>query len=305
MTPLEKTIIATLSYFDIFDYPLTLMEIWKWQYAEDQRHVFTISELQTALEASDFLGQKIASKDGFYFFKNRENILAIRQARYALAEQKYHRAKRIIRFLRNMPFVKMIGVCNTLAYNNSRAEADIDIVVITQPGRVWPARFWVAGLLQAMGQRPARGDTQDKMCSTFFIDENHLSLQKLCKPGDIYLPFWISQVVPVYDEGIHQKFIEANQWVRERLPMFIPVVPSSRRHLTSAGKLKQFFTSIALTFPSLLYETIQMTLMPEKLKSAANIGTNVIINDHMLKFHDNDRRESFLKQWQQRLSEFQ
>ena len=38
------------------------------------------------------------------------------------------------------------------------------------------------------------------------------------------------------------------------------------------------------------------------LKSLVNLNTKVIVNNQMLKFHDNDRRDIFFKQWKERLS---
>ena len=57
MQNLEKNLLKTLAFFDIFDYPLTLMEIYKYLPYEP------IIEIKQALGESD----KIQSKLGFYF----------------------------------------------------------------------------------------------------------------------------------------------------------------------------------------------------------------------------------------------
>jgi len=47
---------------------------------------------------------------------------------------------------------------------------------------------------------------------------------------------------------------------------------------------------------------IQILIIGRNLKSLVNLDTKVIVNNEMLKFHDNDRRELFYKKWKERLS---
>jgi len=314
MNSIEKAIISTLSYFDIFDYPLTAMEIWKWLYVDyglrttdhgprttdyGPRSVRLV-DIQEILDSSDFLKQRVESKNSFYYLKGRDEIVTTRAERYSLAERKYYKIKRVIRILRFVPFVKMIAVCNTLAYNNSRRQADIDLFIITKRRRVWQSRFWVAGFLALFKLRPRPGQTQDAICSTFFVDEESLNLEKLAFENDIYLSYWIRQVVPVYDEGVYQKFIKDNLWVKERLPNSLLVSPSSRRFIKKISWLKWLFNIIGFFLPESLFKNYQLKVMPSRLKEMANKDSRVVINDHMLKFHDNDRRQQFLQSWQTR-----
>jgi hypothetical protein len=303
MTPLEKSIIATISYFDIFDYPLTLMEIWKWLYVETGEPSLDIAAVQEALEKDEYVRQRVATKNGFYFLKNREDVIGTRLERYSLAERKYHRAKQMIRWLRFFPFIKMIGICNTLAYNNSRRDADIDLFIVTRRHRVWQARFWVTGWLKLFGLRPTPQKTKDTICSSFFVDEDHLDLHSLVIAGDVYLPYWIMQVVPVYDEGVYEQFIAANKWVRAHIPNSLPIMPARRHRVGRLGLEKKIINGKFSLWPERIFKSYQLAVMPDNLKHMANTGSQVVVNDHMLKFHDNDRRALFLQRWQQRLSE--
>jgi len=301
MNPLEKAIISTLSYFDIFDYPLTLMEIWKWLYIEDDSlREISLDDVLKRLDTSTALKERIDSKNSFYFLKGRSEIVTTRAERYSLAEQKFHKALRVIKVLRFMPFVKMIAVCNTLAYNNSRRQADIDLFVITKRRRVWQSRFWTAGFLALFRLRPKPGKTQDTICPTFVVDEDSLDLKKLAFENDIYLSYWVRQLLPVYNEGVYNKFIKANLWAKKRLPNCLPISPASRRYIEKAGWLKKIFNAIGYFLPELLFKKYQLKVMPEGLKQMANKDSRVVVKDYMLKFHDNDRRLLFLKRWQTR-----
>lgn len=307
MHPLEKAIISTLSYFDIFSYPLTLMEIWKWLYIEDDRQStdyglrpVKIIDIQQALSSSGYLKQRVEFKNSFYFLKGRSEIVTTRAKRYSLAERKFYKALRIIKILRFMPFVKMIAVCNTLAYNNSRRQADIDLFVITKRRRVWQSRFWITGFLTLFRLRPEPDKTQDTICPTFFVDEDNLDLKRLAFENDIYLSYWVKQLVPVYNEGVYDKFIKANLWADKRLPNCLPISPASRRFLEKIGWLKKIINAIGYFLPEHLFKKYQLKVMPEGLKQVANKDSRVVVKDYMLKFHDNDRRLLFLKRWQTR-----
>lgn len=304
MKELAKAILNTLAYFDIFDYPMTEFEIWKFLFFEQKpSEKIKYMDVRKYLLGGE-LNNKINFKEGYYFIKGRDDIINTRRRRYALAERKYMKALRVIKVLRFFPFIKMIAVCNTLAFNNSRQEADIDLFIITKSKRVWQSRFWINGFLKLFKMRPRQDKSRDTICSTFFADEEHLNLEKLLiNDNDIYLKYWIRQVVPIYNEGIYEKFTQDNNWVDNSLPNILSINTPPRRQVKKLGWCKKIVNVIALLFPEKIFKNYQMRIMPAKLKELANQDTRVVINDCMLKFHDNDRREYFLDKWLSRKKE--
>jgi len=299
MNDLEKAIINTVAYFDVFDYPLTEFEIWQYIFDEagDERPV-SYGQIIDCLETGGLMGSQIECDQGYYFLSGRREIINYRRQRYAYAERKYMKAIRVIKWLRFFPFVRMVAVCNTLAFNNSRREADIDLFIVTRPGRIWQSRFWVNGFLKIFKMRPSQEKSQDTICSTFFVDEAHLDLHNLLlNESDIYLKYWIRQLVPIYDENVYDDFFSANSWVKKYLPNALMKSLPPRRCVKSVKTAKLFINTISLLFPEIFFKKYQMKIMPRGLKGLANRDTRVIVNDHMLKFHDNDRREQFLSRW--------
>ncbi|MDP2812520.1 MAG: hypothetical protein Q8O32_02405, partial [bacterium] len=69
---LEESIIKTLVFFDIFDYPLTNLELYKWLYRPDKQ--YSLLQIKLALEQSEFLKNELVSCEGFYSLKNREHL---------------------------------------------------------------------------------------------------------------------------------------------------------------------------------------------------------------------------------------
>lgn len=298
---LEKSILSTIAYFDIFDYPLTDLEIWKWLYRTenwDKQNVF--SEIIKILENSEYLKSLIESKRGFYFLKGRESILKIRQKRYNLAEEKFKKAIKISRFLRFLPGVRMIAVCNSLAWSNASEESDIDFFIVTRKNKIWITRFWAAGFLKLLGLRPRGQRTKDKICLSFFADEDSLDFEKISlgKP-DIYLIYWIVQIAPIYDAGgIYQKFLSANSWIKKYLPNYFAAEIGFRRKIKAAA-LPLFFFGWGNKFSRWL----QIKFLPKQIRDAANKDSCVIVSDSILKFHVNDRRTKYREIWENKLKE--
>ena len=66
LNELENAILKTLAFFDIFDYPLTLVEIYKWLYLPDSKNKYQLSDILDVLE-SGILEMRIERQNGFYF----------------------------------------------------------------------------------------------------------------------------------------------------------------------------------------------------------------------------------------------
>jgi len=293
---LEKSILATIAYFDVFDYTMTVAEIWKWLWAENSEAI-EISEIKNLLEESEFLKSLVGNGRGFYYLKGKEKLAELRQKRYNLAEKKLRKARRAVRFLGLMPGVKMIAVCNSLSWANASEGSDIDLFVVTARNKIWTSRFWTAGFLALLGLRPKKNKTRDKICLSFFVDEDSLDLRPLAiGESDIYLMYWVSQLMPLYDkDGVYQKFWISNTWVNNFLPNIFPreqVVVAKKNN--SAGRSG---------FGEKFFRWLQIKMMPANLKEMANRDSRVVVTDKILKFHANDRREEYKQKWIKRTHE--
>lgn len=292
MTNLQINLYKTLAFFDIFEYPLTLLELHKWLWESNN----SISEVQTAAAVMP----QIEKKNGFYFLKGKEKHIATRQKRYLIAEEKFKKRKFILRLLCLLPRVKMLAICNSLAFSNARNQSDIDIFIITDKNKVWTGRFFTAGLVSFFRLRPTKNKTKNTLCLSFFADSEHLNMKKLqCLPNDIYLKYWITQIFPLYDAGDYfNRFVAANTWLKKILPNWLPKQPAYRRKIELSG-LEKFIKKILSLFSfENLYKKIQLRILSPELKSMRNKDTRVIISDNMLKLYPLDRREIYYREWE-------
>lgn len=201
----ESVVLSTLCYHDLFDYPLTIKEL----------HRFLIGK-KVSLKK---LKPKIKSFNGFHFLPGRKKIIALRQKREKISQQKLTIARQVSRWLRLIPTIKLIAVTGAVAVNNAKKKDDIDLLIITAANRLWLTRFFSLLLSEILGRRRKIRDidTADKICFNIWLDENHLALPKLKR--NLFTAHEICQMQVIQQKNnLYQKFLNANQWSAEFLP---------------------------------------------------------------------------------------
>lgn len=191
-----QAIKKTLAYASIFNYPLTPKEIYYWLIGEKA----SFKEVQTELK-------DIKLKQNFKDKKIKEKI----------ALKKWAIAKKASRLLSKIPTILSILVTGNLSMNNSSADDDIDLLIITKTNTLWTTRFFANLLLDLLKQRrhPADKTYKDKICLNMFLDEDHLKILD----QNIYTSHELLQAKTIYDKNnTYQKFISVNPWAKHYLP---------------------------------------------------------------------------------------
>ncbi len=305
---LERDILSTISYYDIFDYPLTSWEIWKFLYKCESYECLMATNTR---ESSFFNVQRALKnfkgldfKNGFYFLKGRETIVEERRKKYLLAQKRWKKLQKVVSILQVAPFVKMIAGCNNLLINNIKPDSDVDVFIIVKSGRMWMTRFFVTTLVSLMRQWRHRGNVAGKVCLSFFVTDDNLNLGNIAKkPYDIYLNNWIFLVAPLLDRGVYKKFIEENLWARSKMNNALTFLPVDYERkikksviLEGARKLGEKVLSGGLG------DLIEKYFKKMQFGKMRGRGTDVIVSDKMLKFHEVDRRDEFREQFESRVN---
>lgn len=310
---MERSIIATLCYFDVFDYPLTLMEIWKWLFSKGNGEKCGLSDIKETIENNQTMSEKVELYEGFYFLKGRRSIVKTRRHRYQLAEKKMKKAMRVARVLRYLPFVKMIAICNNLSYNNAREPSDIDFFIIVSHGRLWQTRFFISAVTHLMKMRRYNDLICNRICLSFYITDNHLDLEHLMiTPVDPYFIYWFGQLVPIYNN--HEYFSElasTNKWINKYLPNLVLNDPAQRRKVEDTKwsllikKIQEtILTGVLGKYLEKNLKTVQKRKMVRNKESKLwEQSTAVMIDDDILKFHENDRRKQYAEQFSNKLKD--
>ncbi len=316
LSPLERSILASLAYFDVFDYPLRVEELWRWLYATeaDSQAVAAASpaDVEQAL-ASGRLAQFIERAGSYVSLAGRSGIVATRMERRALSERKWQRARRVVSLLRTVPFVQFVGVVNTLAIDNARPESDIDFFIIVRRRRLWLTRLMVTAFAHLLGVRRHGRRVANRVCLSFFVSDAKLNLEPLSiDAGDPYLTYWITQVAPMFErEGVWRRFRDHNHWVTRYLPHGFAGSPGPRQTETFLVHTLRWLPELVLSSPlgrlfELIARWLQLKHMRRKTGSPRLAGmTDVVVNDEILKFHERDRRREYREAFHARLASFQ
>lgn len=306
MSRLLESLLSPLAYYDAFDVPLTSQEVFlSMPQMEGSRPVF--EDVERALAEAVRAG-RVSCSGGFYCLPGREALAALRQSRYALAEGKYARVRRFLSIARFAPFLRAVFVCNTLARSYARPESDIDLFLVTAPGRIWLTRLCVTGLAALLRMRPTEETSADRICLSFFVTVEALDLKGLALDDDVYLAHWLQELCPVYDEAgiVRRSFVE-NGWLRGVLPETRVQVPSPRRLVRARlmGAKRGFERLLDAAFGDRLEgwaRRRQLAWMPAALKAAAGTpASDVVLNDRVLKFHDQDRRAAIRDAYREKM----
>ena len=120
---------------------------------------------------------------------------------------------------KNFPFVREVYLANSISFNALSSDSDIDLFVITENWRVWTSRLLVSFLMMLFWIKRTKNNYKKKFCLSFFVDKNNSNLEKiLLNRKDIYLPYWIAHLVPLYVEEKNPEVFKNNQWIKRFLP---------------------------------------------------------------------------------------
>lgn len=199
-TALQYAILQTVVYADVFDYPLTAVEI--------HRYLTGVRASRDEVEQELQGGNIISQCEGFYMLPNREGLATVRRRREQIAAEMWLPAAHYGRLIANLPFVRMVAVTGSLSMNNVDLDPDIDFLIVTAPGRLWMVRAMVLGIARAAVTQGAR------LCPNYLISENSL----VFTDQTLYAAHELAQMVPLFGLDVYEQINNLNLWKERFLP---------------------------------------------------------------------------------------
>jgi hypothetical protein len=226
---LHTSILKTIAYFDLFDYPLTL---------EDIRRFLDIKadEAGISAETEMLVREGRLFKLGAYYSLQDNAALTLRRLRgEAHADELLRIAARGARLLYRFPFVRGVCISGSLSKRCADEKADIDYFIITSANRIWIART----LMHLFKKLTFLLGHQHRFCMNYYVDEDALEIRE----KNIFTAIELFTLLPMCgDEGL-DKFFRANDWATEYFPGYRD---RSRKAQESGGSssLKRLFERV-------------------------------------------------------------
>ncbi|MBD3327887.1 hypothetical protein GF340_01135 [Candidatus Peregrinibacteria bacterium] len=225
-----------------------------------------------------------------HYWMGEEKILSLRKIQDEISAKYLKRALKGAKWLRIIPFIKLIAVCNTVAFKSARSNSDIDLFIITDKNRIFTARILSTLLIHLIGMRRHRNKIIGRLCLSFYLSENRLNVGDIRIENDIYMHYWMKTLLPVYERNnMYCKFMNENSWIN---------VSTKKKDLMKDEFLFKFFRfPLWLILITPIGGFIERILKKWHLRRFENNkvvlkeDSDIRISEEMLKFHNHDKRK--------------
>ncbi len=288
----KESILKTLLYSDIFDYPLSKEEIWKFLISKNKE------DKQSFLKYLNLKNDLFEYKNNFYFIKGRIEIIKKRKEKEKYSLEKIKFAKKIIQKISLIPTVYFIGISGALAMKNSDKDDDIDLFVVTARNSVWTTRLMIVIVLIFLRvYRKRNGENiSNKICLNMLVDDSTLSLSR--DRNDLYTAHEIAQILPIFNKNkTYEKLINSNIWIKDFLPNAFskkPTIPFMSK-ISFINKVINCLLRIPVI--EFLTRSIQFRYMKKNI-------TKETISNNFLAFHPFDYRAHVLNNYKKKIAKY-
>lgn len=201
--PSVEEVLKPILYADIFDFPLTFDEIYK--FLEFRT---TPEEIRALLDQA-VANQSVILIEQFYSLPSKPHLINKRRERWAASQMLWPKAIRYGRWVAALPFVKMVSVTGSLAVDNPRDGVDdIDYLIITRPGRLWLCRALIILMVRFGRWRGVN------LCPNYLLSENVLYFEE----NNLFTAREMLQMVPLYGQEFYVRMLKINTWITGYLP---------------------------------------------------------------------------------------
>jgi hypothetical protein len=282
---LRTSILYTLAYADVFDFPLTTDELQRYLIG----HRAGRAEVIAALES--MAGKQVSLNGNYAFLPGRKELVGIRLRRQAHGEMLWPLAFKYGRRLAALPFVRMVAVTGALAADNVDQDADLDYLVITQPGYLWVTR---AMILAVDGYTNA---SLARICPNFILAESHLALDD----RDLFTAQELARMVPISGLPVYAAMRASNRWTDSFLPNAQGAPRQLKTRVNGDGRLKMFGERLLSTPPTRRLELWEMTRKIAKFTRQGNLNAETRFSADFCKGHFDGHKQRIMAAFQELL----
>jgi len=305
----REQILATLAWADAFGMALSSFEAWKWlvvypRIRNGGADKMPLGELIKALDGL-VAEDRIGAQWGFYFLKGREALIRERAWRLKIADEKWKKLVSIVRWMRFVPCLRAVFVSGSLAIHNTKEESDLDVFLVTTPGRIFTVRLFLIAVLKVLGKYRGGAHVANYICPNHYVTETSLEIPF----RSLYTAHLYSTFVRVWskDSGALDKFWNVNSWIGEYLELLAGMLGTRnapRRTLKDPILVKTIRGAVETILQTPFGDLLERIARKAQLaRIEANPLTknpghgHVVANDQMLAFHPNSPEQGTLDKY--------
>lgn len=293
---LRNSILATVVYYDIFEYPLTLLEVYK--FLVNPARVSRITgglgpiELGDISEELDHLvsSKIIGTRNGFYFLNGKEELYSLRMEKHKTAERKWKKFLKQVKCLSLAPYLRGVFASGSMAINNTTEESDFDVLVITKSGRLYTCRLFLWLISSLLGSRRKRDEkvSPNKLCFNHYLTDANMALTH----QSIFNAQTYVNLKPVMIEPpLIDEFFASNLWLNDYVYNFRIQKDFARRSVRPSAVLRFFARMAEFILDSFLgdiFEKIIKNFQQKRISSnpvTYEPRGRVVFTERELEFH--------------------
>ena len=285
MSPEELAIARSVLFASLFDYPLTLAQL-RQTLIESS---LTPSEIEAIYARSKTLQAMIEHRQGFFFPRDRRDLVCERRRREARSRVFLDRHRRLLSIICALPYVEMVALSGSIAHLNLDGAGDLDLFIVTRGRHVWSVTVAVVVIAKLLRRRQTT-------CANFVLADSALVLDQ----QDLFSASQIIHLKPLAGQEIYCRFVAANPFVSRFYPNF-RVRPVTRRPLWQRlARSAKRTVEVVLAAPSGVAEVLCRRAYRSYLtrrSSTWDSPDQVRLEPDCLKLHTKSHRHSVLSRF--------
>jgi hypothetical protein len=259
---INRAVLRTVAYGDMFEYPLRDAEVHRYLHGIHATPALTAE----ALARCSAPGGPLSLREGYYTLRGREALVDTRRERAARAAELWPQALRYGAILAGLPFVRLVAVTGSLAWDNVKHSADIDYLIVAEPDHLWTCR-WLVSLVKRIARR--RGT---RLCPNYIVSTRALAALRC----DLYDAYELASMIPLVGIETYQAMRRANPWTTRYLPNAAGAPETTERRVQGANGLARMSEALLRSPLGATIERYEMSYRRGKIKRARirSIGNN-------------------------------
>ncbi len=293
---LRNPILATIIYYDIFNYPLTLVEVYK--FLINPGRIVRLEGGIGEIDLGDIFNELdrliksriIGEKNGFYFIGNREELYQLRIEKYKIADEKWKKFLRLAKFLALAPYLRGVFASGSLAVSNTEKSSDFDVLIIAESGRLYTCRLFLWLISSVLGARRKKHQkiAPNKLCFNHYITDDNL---RLTHESLFNAQTYINLKPAMIEPEMIDKFYASNLWLNSYAYNFKAQKDFTGRSVKPPIVFKIFAGVSEVILVSYLGDWLEKALRFLQQKRIKNdpvtyeSGGRIVFTDKELEFH--------------------